>query len=334
MIPPAWAALVGLPIGETADAGLINRTLLAGEPPRFVLQRVNPIFAPAVHDDIEAVTAHLAACGLPTPRLVRTDEGALWARDDEGGVWRMLTFVAGHTVHRLADANLAAAAGALVARFHRATDSLDWSYRHVRPGAHDTPGHMDRLARVAADAGGAAAALLAGEILAEWAGWEGRLDLPERHAHGDLKISNLRFVRSEPDGPLEGLCLLDLDTLSRLSIDVELGDALRSWCNPVGEDGTDTRFDIGLFAAAMGGYQSVRPLTPEERDGVVSGTERITLELASRFARDAIEDCYFGWNRERFSSRVEHNLFRARGQLALARSVRAQRAAMTKLLAE
>ena len=57
MIPGAWAVLSGLPLVETPDAGLINRTLLAGAPTRFVVQRVNPIFGPAVHQDIEAVRA-------------------------------------------------------------------------------------------------------------------------------------------------------------------------------------------------------------------------------------------------------------------------------------
>ncbi len=327
MIPAAWAALSGLPIGETADAGLINRTLLAGDPPRFVVQRVSPIFAPSVHDDIEAVTGHLESVGMVTPRLVRTDSGDLWAADPDGGVWRVLTFVPGRTVHRLSDPVVAREAGALVARFHVATESLEWSYHHVRPGAHDTALHMRRLEETYALAGQDQSARVADDILECWRTWSGPLDLPLRHAHGDLKISNLRF-----DSGGRGVCLLDLDTLSLQPMDVELGDALRSWCNPVGEDSPQTRFDLALFTAAMRGYQSVRPLSEAERGGVVSGAERIALELASRFCRDIREDCYFGWNPERFASRREHNLFRAQGQLRLARSAREQRAAMEKVL--
>lgn len=328
MIPDAWSALRGLTIADTADAGLINQTWLAGVPgqePRFAVQRVNPIFAPSVHEDIEAVTAHLAASGRVTPRLVHTDAGALCARADDGGVWRVLTFVPGRTHHRLTEPALARAAGAVVADFHRATDTLAWSYRHVRPGAHDTVGHMARLEQ-AAHAGIPEGHALAQAILDAWAGWSGRLDLPERHAHGDLKISNLRFT---PDG---GGCLLDLDTLSRLSIDVELGDALRSWCNPVGEDSVETTFDLALFEAAMQGYQTVRPLSDDERAGVVSGAERIALELAARFCRDVFEDNYFGWNPKKFASRRAHNLFRAQGQLRLGLSARLQRGEMERIL--
>lgn len=327
MIPAAWASLERLPIGETSDAGLINRTLIAGEPPQFVVQRVSPIFAPSVHEDIEAVTAHLAGLGMVTPRLVRTDEGALYALDEDEGVWRVLTYVPGRTVHRLADAALAFEAGALVAGFHDATDTLEWTYRHVRAGAHDTARHMARLEAAFAEPGDAMGRDVAEQVLEAWRLFEGPLDLPLRHAHGDLKISNLRF-----DAAGKGVCLLDLDTLSLQSLDVELGDALRSWCNPVGEDSPETRFDTSLFAASMAGYRSKRQLSPAEVTGVVSGTERIALELASRFARDVREDCYFGWNADRYPSRRAHNLFRARGQLHLARSARAQRGELERIM--
>jgi len=326
VIPDAWAVLRGQPVVDCADAGLINATLLAGEPARFVVQRVNPIFRPEVHEDIEAVTARLDACGMVTPRLVRTDAGGLWAPDAEGAVWRVLTYVPGRTHHRVDHAALAHEAAGLVARFHRALDGFEWSYRHVRPGAHDTVGHMARLR--AAVRGDGAAVDVAAAILEAWERWEGRLDLPDRHAHGDLKISNVRF---DADG--HARCLLDLDTLARLPLDVELGDALRSWCNPVGEDSTETVFDLGVFEAAARGYLAVAAPSLAERGAIVSGVERIALELASRFCRDVFEDQYFGWDPRRFPSRADHNLFRARGQLGLARSVAAQRRAAERIVA-
>jgi len=319
----AWSTLRGAALEDCADAGLINHTWLVGAPPRYVVQRVNPLFAPSVHEDIEAVTAHLAAHGLDTPRLVRTDAGALCAVAADGAAWRVLTFVPGVTVHKMDGPARAAAAGALVARFHLAVDSLDWQYRHVRPGAHDTALHMAKLE--AAVQGGPALPVAEG-ILELWRRWPGRLDLPLRHAHGDLKLSNLRF---NAEG--RGLCLLDLDTLSHQPIDVELGDAWRSWCNPVGEDGTDTRLDRELLAAAVAGYRAVRPQGAEEAGGLVLAVERIALELASRFCRDVVEDCYFGWNSTKFPSRAAHNLHRATGQLNLARSAHAQRAAIEAL---
>lgn len=322
-----WGALAGLPV-HAGEGGLINLTLVAGDPPAFVVQRVNPIFTPAVHDDIEAVTAWLAARGRVTPRLVRTDAGALYDVQEDG-VWRVMTWVEGQTLHKVDSPAVAAAAGHLVADFHDAVADLSWEYRNVRPGAHDTPQHLARLG-VALRAAGPehAEAVATGEaILEAWAGWQGRLDLPPRNAHGDLKVSNLRF-----DAAGRGVCLLDLDTLSLLPIDVELGDAFRSWCNPVGEDSVDARFDLELFAAAAGAYLGRRSLPAEERECLVPGVERIALELASRFCRDVIEDSYFGWDARRFPSRAAHNLFRARGQLALARDVRQKRPTAERLL--
>ncbi|WP_044986689.1 phosphotransferase enzyme family protein [Sorangium cellulosum] len=329
MIPDVWAPLRGLTVGRCDDEGLINGTWLAGlaggGPPRFVVQRVSPIFAPEVHDDIEAVTAHLSRRGLATPRLLRAEDGALWARDGAGAVWRVMDFVPGRTHHRVGSPALARAAGALVARFHRAVDDLEHAYRHVRAGAHDTALHMERLDGAAT---GGEGRRLADAILDAWRTWQGRLDLPLRHCHGDLKISNLRFSEAG-----EGICLLDLDTLALQPIDVELGDAWRSWCNPVGEDATDARFDLEVFAAAAAGYREVRPFGGEEREALADAAERIALELAARFCRDAFEDRYFGWDPARFPTRVAHNLQRAAGQLALARSARRQRGEIARLLA-
>jgi Ser/Thr protein kinase RdoA (MazF antagonist) len=325
MIPDAWTALRGLPRRRSEDEGLINETFVVGDPPRFVAQRVSPLFSPEVHEDIEAITAHLAARGLPTLRLVRTDDGGLFARNGEGAVWRAMDFIPGRTCHQVGSPEVARAGGALVARFHQALEDLEHTYRHVRPRAHDTALHMERLDAAATKGEGRR---VADAILEAWRTWEGRLDLPARHCHGDLKISNLRFSESG-----EGICLLDLDTLALLPIDVELGDAWRSWCNPVGEDSTETRLDLEIFAAAADGYQEVRELPAEEREALAGGVERIALELAARFCRDVFEDRYFGWDAARFASRAEHDLHRAKGQLSLAESARRQRAEMERLLA-
>lgn len=329
MIPDAWAALRGLPVRPGDDGGLINLTWYVGDPVVWVVQRLHPAFRASVHEDIEAVTRHLSACGLPTPRLLQTDAGGL-CHEAEDGVYRAMSYVPGRTIHRVSSPAIARSAGALVATFHAAVDDLAWSYQHVRPAAHDTPLHMARLEEglnlpLATPEGEDARAVAEG-ILDAWRTFP-LAALPARHCHGDLKISNLRF-----DAELRGVCLLDLDTLSALPLDVELGDAFRSWCNPKGEDDTDTRFDVDIFADAVAGYTSVRGLDAAERVALVGAAERIALELASRFCKDVWDDTYFGWNKERFSNRRAHNLFRAQGQLNLARSARAQRAAIAQVL--
>lgn len=351
------------------SGGLINHTFavhLAGAPVA-VLQQLHPIFGAEVNLDLEAVTTHLAARGLVTPRLLRTQDGEAWAIEPdelggggEGRVWRALTWVEGRCVASVPDARWAEAGGELVGRFHRAVADLRHDYRFSRGNVHETARYFARL-RACLDAGAGAfapppsfsspaaassaspldAALvaetteLARQILAAAEHLPPIPATPPRHCHGDLKISNLLF---HPAGSTDsgasataaaptGLCLVDLDTLCRGTIAFELGDAMRSWCNPAGEDQLATAFDLGLFAAAMRGFRGVADplLVDDERASIVCGLHTVCVELAARFCIDAFEDRYFGWSPARHASRRHHNLVRAHSQLSLASSVAAQR---------
>ena len=320
----AWGWDEGVELARITG-GLINATFgvrRAGEPVA-VVQRLHPIFRAEVNDDLDAVTRHVASKGLETPRLVHTRSGAGWVEAE--GVWRALTWIDGITVHTIPDPGWATAGGELVGRFHRAVADLDHAYRFTRAGVHDTASHLarlrDRLTRTPGTPEEREARELGGEILAAAAALAPLPDLPARHAHGDLKISNLMFR----DG--RGAALIDLDTLGRQSLAFELGDAMRSWCNPHAEDAGRARFDLMVFAAAMGAWRDVAGdlAGPEELASVVSGLETVCVELAARFCVDVFDDSYFGWDPARFASRPAHDLVRARGQLALAASVREQR---------
>lgn len=318
---------------RTLSGGLINATHVVrrdGEP-IAVVQRLHPIFGAEVNLDLERVTAHLAGHGLATPRLIRTRGGDAWIVDD-GKVWRALTWVDGVAHHAVPSVAHARAGGELVGRFHRAVDDLDHAYAFARAGVHDTAAHLgklrDRLAAAAAHPAAHDPALIElGHAIVAAAAALPVLDreLPRRHSHGDLKISNLLFTAA---GPPAGVALVDLDTLGRQTLAFELGDAMRSWCNPRGEDAGAIAFDLALFAAAMGGWAEVVGglVGAAERRSVVDGLETACVELAARFAVDGFDDSYFGWDPARFPSRRAHNLVRARGQLALAAAVHAARA--------
>jgi Ser/Thr protein kinase RdoA (MazF antagonist) len=257
--------------------------------------------------------------------LVRTRENRLWHEADDGSIWRRLSWVGDRTVERLTDAKDARSAGELIARFHEAVSDLNWQFRCVRPGFHDTDKRIRRLEEVLGTWTSHRlydpVAALSHGIFAAWANWRGPRDLPHRVVHGDLKISNVRF-----DGA-QAVALIDLDTLAHGTLDAELGDAFRSWCNPASEDSLEPAFDVNLFEAAVDGYaRGANSVTHAEFAAIVPGVERIALELAARFAADALEENYFGFN-PRFGTRGDHNLLRASGQFALANAVRLARPA-------
>jgi Ser/Thr protein kinase RdoA (MazF antagonist) len=330
----AWGLEAGA--GERELGGLINRTFFVrarpGGPVTAVIQRLHPVFAAEVNLDIEAVTEHLAAAHMATPRLLRTASGAPWF-EYEGAVWRALSYVDGVTMHAVPDAAHAAAAGHLVGRFHRALSTLQHRFVFQRASVHDTAGHLRRLDEVLSGGGPAEASDVARRVLDAAAQLPDLGALPRRPVHGDLKISNVMFARgSRP----EAICLIDLDTLGPQTIAYELGDCLRSWCNPEGEDTIATRFDQVRLGAALRGYAAGAGglLTPPEVAAILPGLETACVELAARFCVDAFDDRYFGWDPTRFASRREHNLVRARGQLALGLAVMAARDEASALVAE
>lgn len=311
--------------------GLINTTYAVRQSgvPIAVLQRLHPIFAGEVNVDLEAVTAHLAAKGMVTPRPVRTRAGELWLALGRR-VWRALTWVDGVTVHAVPDPSWAEAGGELLGQFHRAVADLSYEYRFARAGVHDTAAHLARLAEHVAGGGEPEWVELGHAIAGEAAALPVLPVTAPRHCHGDLKISNLVFSEL----PVRGVCLVDLDTLGPSTMAFELGDAMRSWCNPRGEDAGAVRFDLAIFTAAIRGFRSVADalLTDDERTSIVIGAETVSLELAARFCVDVFRDEYFGWDAARFPSRRAHNLVRASGQLALSRAIRAVRSELMEVV--
>ncbi|MCB9592349.1 MAG: phosphotransferase [Sandaracinaceae bacterium] len=301
-------------------SGWINRTLRVdrGEE-RFVLQRLHPVFGGEVNRDIDAITRHLGAAGVVTPRVVPARDGRLWVDADRP--WRMLTFLEGETLDTLRRPVHARSAGALAGRFHRALADLEHTFAFTRPGAHDTSAHLAKLwaIRDSMEAPGPEIGPLADAILAYELPAVG--ELPTRIVHGDLKATNLLFVGDE------AVAVLDLDTLAHGTLPIDVGDALRSWCNPADESSPEARFDRGVFEAAMTGYADATRgwITIDEARAIVATTETIAVELAARFATDVYEDRYFGFDATRYPTRRVHNLARTRAQLSLARSIRAQR---------
>lgn len=321
------------------SGGLINQSFaVSAEDGEYVLQRVHPVFAPEVHENIAAVTERLRERGEPSPRLLVSRSGRPWADLGAEGIWRVMTRLPGISFDRVQGPEQARAAGARVGRFHAALADLGHTFRAVRAGVHDTPAHLRTLSQALAEHGEhrlfPEVAELAAQIVAGYAALPVAGEVPLRVCHGDLKFNNLLFSGTGPEAQLVTTGIVDLDTVGRMPLHHELGDAWRSWCNPGGEDQTAATFDMDVFAASLAGWRETHTLTlaPEERRALVHGVEWISLELAARFAADALRECYFGWDRGRFPAAGEHNLLRARGQWAMHRAALMTRDARASLL--
>jgi Ser/Thr protein kinase RdoA (MazF antagonist) len=307
--------------------GLINQTWLVenGDSDCFVLQRVNAMFPAAINHDIDVLTRHLEAKGLVTCRLLPTNGGRLWV-DYEQNIWRLLSRVDGFSHDALASAGQAREAGTVLGRFHRAVSDLDHQFSNPRPGIHDTAHHLRFLEETLKHRTNhpeyAAVARLGRQILDIANSLPALPKVRDRIVHGDPKVNNILFE----SGSDRALCLVDLDTISRMPLPLELGDAMRSWCNPSGEDYWTGEFSAELFIPSIEGYaeQTREWIFVEEWSSIVPATRIILVELAARFCADALNESYFAWDPEQFSTRSEHNQVRATGQLTEARSLMAQ----------
>lgn len=298
----------------------------------FVLQRLHPVLGTAeIMRDYRAVTEHLAQRGFLAPRLVPTRAGHDVAIDDEDRWWRMTRYVPGDIRSSVTSVGEAEQGARVLGRFHRVMADIDHRFESEHP-LHDTSGHLQRM-NDAAEAGHHTEARLSiqaeletvAELLPPLMLPEG---LPQRVVHGDPKISNVVFESRDntrtPDQTPLAIALIDLDTCSRHNVIVDLGDAIRSWCRR-GRDDESERFFFERFEAILRGYAAEGPaLRPEEIALVPTAGRLITLELASRFARDVLEDAYFAWDSALFPNRRAHNRARTRRMIELAADMAAR----------
>jgi Ser/Thr protein kinase RdoA (MazF antagonist) len=308
---------------EQIRSGLINQTwLITHQQSQYILQRVNPIFPVEIHRDIEAITSHLSEAGLITPKIITTNGGHL-IYENGNDIWRIYSYIKGVTYNNITQPKIAFEAGLLLGTFHHSIRDMHYEFTNSRSAVHNTFLHLKNLRTALAEKKGHARFQdilpLATDIL-EYADTLPVLPKTElRKVHGDPKINNFLFDKTTG----KGICLLDFDTLGNMQLPLEFGDALRSWCNPEGEDTADTTFSLENLSAGLEGYaiKSDNLLTTDEWHAIIPATQVIYIELAARFCADALNENYFSWDPESFSSHSEHSHIRALSQLTAYQSL-------------
>lgn len=332
----ALAGFTGLvsPIATLHDVGLLHQTFTVEDGgARYILQRVNPVFSHRIHDNIAAVTHHLREHHVETIELVMAPNGAPYLNLDDGGIWRLMKRLPGRSFDRCPDVAHAREAGRHISSWQGALADFDAPLDPLGIPFHDTARHHDDLARALERQGDHRlhrdVAQLAERVAQADPEAREVPNVPRRIIHGDLKFNNLLFAEHESTPRVIGL--IDLDTISRLPLCFDWGDAWRSWCNRSRDDDPEAALDLELFRAATEGLMETLTLdiTREERDSLTWALELLSLELCVRFAADALNESYFAWDPARFASAGEHNLARARCQFSLyeqARDTHSERA--------
>lgn len=339
--------LPGVPVQglEPLGQGNINDTwrveLTGGR--RLVVQRLHPsVFADpeAVLANMRIVTGHLhrnTESGISFFRLITNPEGQDHYFDPAGHCWRLLTHIDHtRTLDTLENRAQAEEIGSLLGRFHLLTADIDpEALVDPLPDFHVTPRYLEHFDLVRDQAGKKnereAYCCRRIEELRPMASIleQNRSRLSHGVIHGDPKAANFLFAAGED----RAVSLIDFDTVKPGLLLHDLGDCLRSCCNPGGENLADPSaaiFNPEFFQALMTGYlrQARHLLTPADRELLVASVALISFELGLRFFTDHLAgDRYFK------VTRPGHNLHRALVQFHLNRSIHLQQGELERRLA-
>ncbi|MBR7146268.1 MAG: aminoglycoside phosphotransferase family protein [Oscillospiraceae bacterium] len=335
----------------TMKNGNINATyrvtnlLEDGSVKSYVFQRINThVFKNPVEimENIDRVTSHIRARGDAAVALHyhHAADGLNYMLDDENGFWRVMNYVDSVTYDISDDPTVIYETGVAFGLFQLQLSDFDGATLHETiPNFHNTKKRIEDLfAAAARNAAGRADSVR--EELAYIASVRSRAErlsvafangeFPARVTHNDTKCNNVLFDKKTK----KPLVVIDLDTVMPGMSMYDFADAARFICSSTVEDEPDTFrvfFDLEKFRALARGYVgTVRAhVTPAEIDTLVEATFAITIEIAARFLSDYLEgDVYFK------TLYPEHNLVRARCQIALAKSILSQWEEMEAIIRE
>jgi Ser/Thr protein kinase RdoA (MazF antagonist) len=329
----------------TLDGSAENKYILQGintrvfHHPELVMQNLK-IFSEHVRNNLRHFPL-ASGRRWEVPRVLLTQNGQDHWIGPDGSFWRALSFIdQARSFDTIQDLAHAGEVGFALGMFHRLTHDLPienladtLEEYHILPAyllhyeavlaakkpprSREVKYGLDFVNRCRAGVG-----------LLEKAKAKGTLNL--RPIHGDPKVNNVMIDINTR----QAVSLVDLDTIKPGLVHYDIGDCLRSCCNPLGEETEQwetVRFEPDLCQAIWRGYlyTAGKFLTANDYLYLFEAIRLIAFELGLRFFTDYLEgNIYFKVGQEK------QNLTRALVQFKLTESIESQESAIRALIEE
>lgn len=325
--------------------GHINNTYkldLQEEKKSYILQRINtdvfkdPHGICDTHDRLQD-TIFKGQHPITIAKLIPTADGKNLFTDDEGGVWRMTSFIEdSYTIDVVEEDWQAFEAGNAFGWFAKACDKLDaatfkesikdfhrlsFRLRQLDEAiAADKAGRLDSIKDIVNFYKERQASVSEIETLVD----EGKI--PLRVVHNDTKINNLLFRGKK------AAAVIDLDTVGPGILYYDYGDALRTSASTTEEDEKDlskVHFNMDAFQAFTNGYigQVKTIVTDAEENLFYMAPKLMTYIMGIRFLADYLNgDVYYK------TAHKEHNIDRSKVQKKLIESMEMQEDEMKEII--
>ncbi|MFM7448685.1 MAG: phosphotransferase enzyme family protein [Leptolyngbyaceae cyanobacterium] len=335
--------------GNINDTFLVTLADGSGALTRLVLQRINTQVFHHPHlimQNMRVLTQHVCdrlqredrerwASPLPhrrweVPRVILTQAGQDYWRDSNGSVWRAISFIEGaESFDQMESVAQAGEVGYALGMFHNLISDLEPDrLADTLEGFHITPRYLRQYQnRLATASHKSPEVHYCQKFIDDRQDLAHVLEraktqkkLPIRLMHGDPKVNNVMFDRHTE----KAVSVVDLDTVKPGLVHYDIGDCLRSGCNPVGEETEQwesVAFEADLCQGLLQGYLSVARAFLTENDYLYlyDAIRLLAFELGLRFFTDHLAgNVYFK------VKHPEHNLMRALVQFKLAESIEAQ----------
>lgn len=300
-------------------SGNVNDTYLitfSGGEKHAILQRVNTyVFSQPerVMKNMQKATRHLSQCivddGLQwyVQQVIPARDGRIFWWDRDGTFWRMISFIENsESFDTIYTHEQAYELGYALGMFHQHINRLPVEEFHtVLEGFHITPGYLDAYDSTVAEGSARLDDELryAVDFIEANRHWAATLEeakasgiLPVRTIHGDPKANNIMFDKLTG----KAISMIDLDTIQPGLVHYDIGDCIRSSCNPLGEEPgvrwQETSFDMESFRHVFEGYLVFGGsfLSAREYAYIYDAIFLMAFELGLRFLTDYLRgDIYY-----------------------------------------